>query len=218
MFRSPHVAIHEVADISYSGRYIADDFLELPPKKELPDYYVFIKMPVALNTIEGKLKRHEFHNLSAVESMFHRMVANAKQYNEEESGIVADANKILKAVTTFMRKENPAYKTPGYSPIPTPIPGEATASQRASEDAASEEDAEGEDDDAESVLTPATKRGARQPKKPSLSQMIANSKRRASQTPKTETTSASSQFAGLTFQQAQDAIVSDMISHKESEE
>lgn len=149
------------------------------------------------------------------------MVANAKLYNEENSGIVEDANKILKAVTTFMKKENPAYKNAGYVPYPTPIPGEAPASQRVSEDIGSDVDADGEiDDEADSVSTPtAAKRRGRPRKNASLATYIANSKARSSGvSSRSESQAAEAQFPGMTFQQAQDRIVSDMLNYKKSEE
>lgn len=46
--------------IQRSGRLVATNFLTLPSKRELPDYYKVIKMPIALDTIEEKLKRQEF--------------------------------------------------------------------------------------------------------------------------------------------------------------
>ena len=52
------------------------------------------------------------------------MVQNAKDYNEKDSEICADAEKIRKLVSNFMTKNNPAYRDPDYVPFPTPIPGE----------------------------------------------------------------------------------------------
>lgn len=194
------------------GRLIAENFFELPPKRDLPDYYEVIKLPVALDTIEGKLERREVPNLTALESLFHRMVENARTYNEEDSLIVSDAEKIRAKVTAVMKKDNPAYKTSNYTPFPTPLPGEEMDS---------DVDAEGEDDDdVDSASTPAPvvyKRRGRPPKDPNHPYYTLKVAPRASSgTPKrsgSQTTDNSA--AGLTFQQAQERIVSDLLAHKE---
>ena len=97
-------------------------------------------MPIALDTIEGKLKRHEFPNLTTLESYFKRMIQNAKEYNEKGSQVYDDAERIRKALSNFMTKTNPAYKLiPGYVAFPTPLPDQADG-------AASDEDVDGEPD------------------------------------------------------------------------
>lgn len=56
------------------------------------------------------------------------MVANAKQFNERDSAIWSDAEKIRKIVSNFMMERNPGYKDRGYQVLPTPIP-ESTGTQ-----------------------------------------------------------------------------------------
>jgi hypothetical protein len=214
----------------YSGRLVATDFLQLPSKKELPDYYMVIKMPVALDTIESKLKRREFATLTSLESYFSRMVSNAKEYNEEGSDIVDDAMRIGKAVTIFMSKHNPTYKKPGHSPHPMPIPGERPASSQSSgsdDDDDDEDDADGEvDSDLPSGATPVVvkRRPGRPPKNPlhpsHPSQLLLAAQRTASGTPtRSESQSSSSaSFGGLNFQQAQEKIVMDCLLYKEDPE
>ena len=79
-------------------------------------------MPLALDTIEGKLTRREYPNLTTLESDLKRLVANAKSYNERTSELFADAERIRKMVSHYMMKHNPAYKDPAYAAFPTPLP------------------------------------------------------------------------------------------------
>lgn len=106
-----------------SGREIALLFIELPDRDELPDYYVHIKLPISIDTIEGKLNRNEYPTVSAIEGDFKRMISNAKEYNEAGSVIFDDAERIRKLMYNFMKANNPAYKqNPNYVAIATPIP------------------------------------------------------------------------------------------------
>lgn len=195
-----------MTDYDYSGRLVATNFLTLPNKRQLPDYYKIIKLPVALDTIQAKLMRREFPTLSTLESYFKRMIANAKEYNQKGSEIYDDAERIRKALSNYMTKNNPAYKTPGYVAVPTPVPAELLA-----ENSDSEADAEGEMEEEAIEATPQIKRGpGRPPKNPQP--------QRSSATPATSENYDDVSFDGLTFQQAQEKIVSDMIRYKEDPE
>ena len=113
-----------------SGRLIATEFIQLPDRAEVPDYYEVTRLPVSIDTVEVKLRRNEFPTIAAVESDFKRMVANAKAYNQSGSVIWEDAERIRRHFTTFMKRNNPAYKRKGYTPFPTPIPDEDTGSEQ----------------------------------------------------------------------------------------
>lgn len=52
------------------------------------------------------------------------MVTNAKRYNDKNSVIFADAERIRKMLSNTMPKVNPAYKDPKYIAAPTPLPEE----------------------------------------------------------------------------------------------
>jgi hypothetical protein len=111
------------ADLLPSGHYIATEFLELPPREDLPDYYEFTKLPIALDTIEDKLKRNAYPTMTTVESDFKRMINNAKSYNDPKSEIYEDAERIRKLVYNYMKQHNPQYaQDPNYTSFPTPIP------------------------------------------------------------------------------------------------
>jgi len=165
-------------------------------------------MPIAFDTIEGKLNRREFPNLSALESYFKRMISNAKEYNEKGSEIADDAERFRKALSNFMVRYNPAYKTPGYVAVPTPIPGTSSPDQM--DGAGSDVDAEGEpDNEVESQSMVKRKSG-----RPSRGLV-----RGSSSTPAlSEERYAGVNFTGLTFQQAQEKLVEELMRRKEFEE
>ncbi|KAH0325877.1 Bromodomain-containing protein, partial [Aureobasidium melanogenum] len=187
-----------------TGRLIADLFIDLPSKKELPDYYRTIKLPISISTVQNKLERHEYPTLSTVESDIKRMVANAKQYNDDKSTVYQDAERIRKALSNFMTKHNPAYKDPNYIAVPTPIPGG--------------------DDDATASSAPPTREASEQPKKITIS-LKASRDRKSSAAPPAASSPALVQddsdpadFTGKTFQQAQEHIINGLISHTDQEQ
>jgi hypothetical protein len=166
-------------------------------------------MPIALSTIEAKLNRGEFPNLTSLESYFKRMISNAKEYNERGSVIHDDAERLRKALSNYMTKINPAYRTPGFVCQPTPLPGE----EEVEDDAADEdEDVEGEPD-SEVEVAPLPKRRGRPPKNPH-----AQAARQSSTPALSESQYVGVGYSGLNFQQAQEKILTDMINYKENPE
>ena len=139
------------------------------------------------------------------------MVSNAKSFNERTSDVFSDAEKIRKMVSNYMTKTNPAYKNgSGYTPFPTPLPGEAqnrVIARGNIVDGANEVDADGETDHEEIVEKPrrsVTLHG------PSASNPV--NRRRTSSTPAVqEAEDAGESFDGNTFQQAQEKIMTEMI-------
>lgn len=198
--------IAEQSLTQHSGRLIATAFIELPSKRELPDYYKEIKMPISLDTIQTKLRRSEFPNLTSLEAYFKRMISNAKEYNEKGSVIYDDAERLRKALSNYMTKTNPAYKTPGFVCHPTPLPGEEEEEEN------DDEDAEGEPDE-EVEVVPLPKKRGRPPKNPQ-----AQAVRQSSTPALSESHYTGVGFSGLTFQQAQEKILADMINYKEDPE
>jgi len=158
-------------------------------------------MPIAFDTIESKLHRQEFPNLSSLESYFKRMILNAKEYNEKGSEIFEDAERLRKALSNYMTKHNPAYKLiAGYSTLPTPIPADLNGAS----------DGKGEADTSAAQPSAMKKKPSR-PSKP-----VETPARRSSATPALpDSQYASVSYQGLTFQQAQEKIVEDLIREKE---
>ena len=188
-------------------------------------------MPIALDTIEEKLKRYEFENLEQLESYFKRMISNAKDYNQRGSEIYDDSERLRKALSNVMVKINPAYQRPGYSAYPTPLPsdpkgGPKSVSEPTSKPAPKvtlkvavpivdeevDEDAEGEPDDEEEPETPIKRGRGRPPKDP-----------RALQAKSATPVISDSRYSGvgfesLSFQQAQEKILEDLINRKDHPE
>lgn len=199
-----------------TGRSVSELFLELPRKRDVPDYFDVIKLPIAIATIERKLRKHEYSTLSEVESDCKRMVANAKQYNDDESEVFGDAERMRKLVHNWMKVHNPAHKDPSYVPVATPIPDGAANGDTNGEAAADEDNEAASDGEA-------VKRESG-PKRPTivLSKGRRDSEMQAKQSiesdPKpTKQISLSNDFQGKTFGQVQEQIMNEFIQWKDEE-
>ncbi|GAB7346330.1 hypothetical protein MBLNU457_5047t1 [Dothideomycetes sp. NU457] len=183
-----------------TGREISTLFLTLPDERDLPEYYATIKLPIAIATVEEKLRRSEYANLTQVESDVKRMVANAKQFNDDKSIVFGDAERVRKLLSNWMKVHNPAYLDPEYTAFPTPIPGE-------------------DDPNGTSSATPA--RGATErPKKPTINLGRA---RKPSPLPEPEEPeqmdpmTEAGDFTGKTFGEAQQLIIQELIDYVDDE-
>lgn len=206
-----------------SGRFIATEFLELPDQDELPEYYDFIKLPVALDTIEKKIKDNEYASISAIESDFKRMVQNAKEFNDNDSVIFEDAERIRKLVFNYMKQNNPAYKDdPKYMAVPTPLPQATTLKALTNGTRKTESKVESEAEEAES-RQPSEKP---KPKRAATEQ----SERKSSQAPSATTGNDDEDgdeeeekveddldFTGMSFQAAQQAIIAYLLRYTDEE-
>ncbi|CAK7268709.1 hypothetical protein SEPCBS119000_003199 [Sporothrix epigloea] len=141
-----------------NGRRIATHFETLPPRRTNADYYKTVRMPISLQDVEKKLERGDFATLSELESFIKRMVLNAKEFYAKSSQQYEDAERVRKSTSNFMVKHNPAYKLiHGYSAVPTPIPDEPLDAEVAQEDEDDEadidegKDTEGEDAEVDDV-------------------------------------------------------------------
>ncbi|PGH13124.1 hypothetical protein AJ79_03831 [Helicocarpus griseus UAMH5409] len=176
------------------GQLVATEFLHLPNRKENKQYYQAIRLPIALDTVENKLKKHEYPRLTPVECDLRRMVSNAKFYNDKGSAIFSNAERIRKLVASRMAIINPAYKDPDYAPFATPVPEEEEEEeeQEKSEEPEGAEDAEEEE-----------KESAQQT--PAVDQMIDSND------------DENFNFEGETFESAQEKIIAGMIRLKDSD-
>lgn len=157
---------------------------------------------------QGKLNRHEYPNLSAVEGDIKRMINNAKSFNEKTSEIYSDAERIRKQLSNYMSKNNPAYRDPNYVSFPTPIPGEVSGEERRRSSSAAINKDSG-------------------PTGPSLKLRVSGStsarlvKQQQSENgvPLTPPVVAADPkpYIGKTFQEAQDQIITELIKYKDDE-
>jgi len=82
-------------DPSCSGRPRSALFLLKPVKKDYPDYYAFIKQPIAFEDIRKKLNHDTYSSLAQIKADFELCFNNAKAYNLETSQVYADADALL---------------------------------------------------------------------------------------------------------------------------
>lgn len=75
-------------------RAIIEPFMKLPPKSTYPDYYMVIANPIAIETLERKLKRDDYQSLKEFRDDVHTLCQNARTYNEDGSILFQDANDI----------------------------------------------------------------------------------------------------------------------------
>jgi hypothetical protein len=87
-----------------SGRLRSIDFMDLPSAIDYPDYYQFIKHPIALNLIKSKLdSEHDpYLSLDKLLSDLKLVFSNAKKYNVEYSGIYKDAQALLVGICSLI--------------------------------------------------------------------------------------------------------------------
>ncbi|OTF70525.1 global transcription activator SNF2L2-like protein, partial [Euroglyphus maynei] len=72
-------------------RHIADAFMELPSRKELPDYYELIRRPLDIKKIRSRINNHKYRSLEELRDDFIQMCQNAQAYNMEQSQIYEDS-------------------------------------------------------------------------------------------------------------------------------
>jgi len=231
--------------LNCSGRRVATYFEKLLPRQGNEEYYKKTRMPISLETIEEKLNNGEFKTLAELESYFKRMICNAKEFYPRSSSIFDDAERVRKALSNYMTKTNPAYGTRGYQAQPTPLPPED--GEEADEDAdgeeaeegddgAEDEDAEGEEeeeeeaaeDDEEQEEEETTGRGSRRRsivlKRRESGRHSRNSLSQAKDSPRASISSnrpdhqyENVPYKGLTFQQAQEKVVEELLRWQEPE-
>ena len=73
------------------GRDLAEPFMKLPPRKELPDYYKQIKEPMDISKIWFKIEDGEYNDILDLEKDFELLCKNAQKYNLDGSLIYQDS-------------------------------------------------------------------------------------------------------------------------------
>ena len=74
-----------------TGRKRCDLFRELPDKREYPDYYRIIPLPIALSHIRKRINTHQYKTVTAFRDDVRLMFTNARTYNQEGSWVYVDA-------------------------------------------------------------------------------------------------------------------------------
>ena len=84
-------------------RVLSDAFMELPPRKELPDYYEVIRKPVDIKKIKSRISSHRYRSIDDLQEDFMQLCRNAQTYNMEGSLIYEDSI-MLQSVFTKARE------------------------------------------------------------------------------------------------------------------
>lgn len=137
---------------------------------------------------------------------------NAKAYNDKKSLIYEDAERLRKTASNWMTKHNPAYRDGSYVAVATPVPGEdnPTPGKPIPRIASTPRAAQ------TPVAIPETSERPRRAAAAAQSTTPASSKLRqsASVAPEDEDDD-NPEYAGKTFQQAQEQILKEIIEYEE---
>lgn len=161
------------------------------------------------------MKRGEYSNLAQVESDQKRLVNNAKSYNDKKSIIYEDAERLRKTASNWMVKHNPAYRLHGYQAVPTPIPGEEPVPFGKPTPRVQPSTPRQTAPQTPDTSTDRPRRAAAAVASQSMTP--APSKLRQSTSIAPEVSNDSPDFAGKTFQQAQEQIIRELIDYTEPE-
>jgi SWI/SNF-related matrix-associated actin-dependent regulator of chromatin subfamily A protein 2/4 len=86
-----------------TGRVLSEPFLQLPTRRELPDYYEIIKKPIDLKKIQQKLKDSKYTSVEQLQADVELMCKNTQEYNIEGSVIYEDS---VTLYSVFMAARN----------------------------------------------------------------------------------------------------------------
>uniref|UniRef100_A0A3B3QUM6 Protein polybromo-1 n=1 Tax=Paramormyrops kingsleyae TaxID=1676925 RepID=A0A3B3QUM6_9TELE len=109
---SPIFQLYEVVHggRNSQGQLVAEPFLQLPSRKEYPDYYQQIKQPISLQQIRDKMRNNEYESIEQIEADFILMFENAKRYNMPNSAIYKRVLKLQqmkkRELSTSLRRED----------------------------------------------------------------------------------------------------------------
>ncbi|KAJ1725303.1 ATP-dependent DNA helicase Snf21 [Coemansia erecta] len=96
-FEAAFAAVESCIDPEYGHRR-CDLFLELPSRRDYPDYYVIIRQPIAMKNIRRNVKGHKYANVADFHRDWKLMFNNARTYNEEGSMVYNDACQMQRAL------------------------------------------------------------------------------------------------------------------------
>ncbi|XP_041436072.1 probable global transcription activator SNF2L2 isoform X6 [Xenopus laevis] len=74
-----------------NGRQLSEVFIQLPSRKELPEYYELIRKPVDFRKIKDRIRNHKYRSISDLEKDIMLLCHNAQTFNLEGSQIYEDS-------------------------------------------------------------------------------------------------------------------------------
>ncbi|CDQ70756.1 unnamed protein product [Oncorhynchus mykiss] len=87
-----------------NGRQLSEVFIQLPSRKELPEYYELIRKPVDFRKIKERIRSHKYRSLNDLEKDVMLLCSNAQTFNLEGSLIYEDSI-VLQSVFTSVRQK-----------------------------------------------------------------------------------------------------------------
>ncbi|XP_061606190.1 SWI/SNF related, matrix associated, actin dependent regulator of chromatin, subfamily a, member 4a isoform X3 [Phyllopteryx taeniolatus] len=87
-----------------NGRQLSEVFIQLPSRKELPEYYELIRKPVDFRKIKERIRSHKYRSLNDLEKDVMLLCQNAQTFNLEGSLIYEDSI-VLQSVFTSVRQK-----------------------------------------------------------------------------------------------------------------
>ena len=87
-----------------SGRQLSEVFIQLPSRKELPEYYELIRKPVDFKKIKERIRNHKYRSLDDLEKDVMLLCHNAQTFNLEGSQIYEDSM-VLQSVFKSARQK-----------------------------------------------------------------------------------------------------------------
>lgn len=128
--------LHSVLDAVWThrdaatGRMVAEGFVDKPSPKLFFDYASVIASPIDLRTIRGNIETDRYESSTELGADLELMLSNAREYNEEDAGIVADASTLEPLIHRALKALGPMPLTSprvlkdryGYTPASSPSP------------------------------------------------------------------------------------------------
>nr|XP_015195476.1 PREDICTED: probable global transcription activator SNF2L2 isoform X5 [Lepisosteus oculatus] len=92
-----------------SGRQLSEVFIQLPSRKELPEYYELIRKPVDFRKIKERVRNHKYRSIGDLEKDVMLLCHNAQTFNLEGSQIYEDSivlQSVFKSARQKIAKED----------------------------------------------------------------------------------------------------------------
>uniref|UniRef100_A0AC35GDY5 Bromo domain-containing protein n=1 Tax=Panagrolaimus sp. PS1159 TaxID=55785 RepID=A0AC35GDY5_9BILA len=84
-----------MSGISNEGRQVSADFIYLPTKREMPQYYKLISNPMDFSRIRRNLKHGLYDTIDALGSDIKLLCINCQKFNRDDSDIFRDSETLL---------------------------------------------------------------------------------------------------------------------------
>ncbi|TFK26643.1 peptidase M24A, methionine aminopeptidase [Coprinopsis marcescibilis] len=98
-----------------TGRVLSTEFMELPSRKQWPDYYLTIQQPQCFNNIFKRIKRKEYKNAEEFANDVELIFSNAMKYNLDHTQIWEDALALRNHFRQLMSDLPSPFALPKYS-------------------------------------------------------------------------------------------------------